>query len=657
MTKKYCFVSVLIFILALFCHISAFTPDCTAYAAIKNDISLSLSAPKALTTLDGDCYVADTIEEDGSVYTIVHRISSDGTESFFVDKSIEGESKDIEVYSDGKTFLLMQTDRIVIRSVDDSTDMTIKATGVFDIVLSGDYLFYEVKDGNRYTSYVVSFGEFLKNPDVPFKSLSHGNTKIAFLGVDPKTEGQAIAYYQTTDEKNVAKTAQMALSVDGSYNITPDLPFAIDEKTIGTFNYGGSACFYSAEKIDCLLYDDASVDMRSECNIPMSEVAVSADKQSGAYTFFVLCNYADDFENTNPYHNKPRLLYFEISNNGEKPDADAFYSAVNAAKQNGRLLGASELNLAVPQYDIDDLQIGSVRGYPSNIIYTAVTVDSDYAIKTVEKLTAADRFIVLSTVEKDGKSYHFIMLDGKFGWIQHSDCVDFFPLTFSGFDCVTLNLGVRVYDLPYQDDAFLKTRDDSTVTLEKNRQLTVIGKYKEFYLVTYKQDDYSVCGFVLSSNIGQKTEEAVYTSYLRKAANPQAGKTLSVYKDARLDNIDDNQLRDADGSVIKVKAGKEVRLYEVFDDGTCLVGVLVNDVLYKGYIESEQLLKEYNVGLTNSQLLATACISIVLVIIIYVIILRVRKKRMYVVQEEAESTLNARKKTKGQGKNNDNDTE
>lgn len=654
MTKKNYFIFICIAVLAICCCCLALLPDGTAKAAIKEGISLSLSAPQALSTRNGECYIADTIEEDGKIYTIVHRVSEKGIETLFSDKSIEGETKDIEVSTDGKTLFLMQNDSILVKGVDKETNISISAAGVFDILVSGDYFFYETKANGKCNSNVVAVNELLGNPDAQIKpsSSSHGPTKIAFLGVNPKNEGQAIAYYQTTDENGVSKTAQIAISAEGTSDITPDLPYAIGDDTLGTFNYGNFTCFFTAEKIDELLFENTSANLWSECGIAILDMAVSYDSATDKCTFFVLCDYVNDFNGVNAYYKKPRMIYFEVAYNDEKPATDIFYDAVTAAIENHHVLGASELNLPVPSYNVTELKKGFVRGYPSNIIYTAAKVDPDYTIK-VEKLTSSDQFVILSSVTEDGRTYHYIMFEGKFGWILDSNCVDVSPLTFTAFDCITLNFGVQVYDLPYRDDAFLQTYNDQPVKLEKGRGLQVVGMYKEFYFVTYSRNNTDVYGFVLSTNIGQDYAKKEYATYLRKAANPQAGKSLAIYADTKLDTVKNNELRDSKGVSITVKAGKEVRLYEVLEDGTCLVGVMVDNVLYKGYIKSEQMLKEYNVGLTNSQILATACIAIVLVIIVYIVILRVRKKKMLAVQEEAENNLNAKKKAKEQEENQD----
>ena len=650
MTKKNYFIFICIAVLTICCCCLALLPDGTAEAAIKEGISLSLSAPQALTTRNGECYIADTIEEDGKTYTIVHRVSEKGIETLFSDKSIEGETKDIEVSADGKTLFLMQNDSILVKGIGNETNISISAAGVFDILVSGDYFFYETKANGKCNSNVVAVTELLGNPDTQIKPSSHGPTKIAFLGVNSKNEGQAIAYYQTTDEHGVNKTAQIAISAEGTSDITPDLPYAIDDDTLGTFIYGNSACFFTAEKVDELLFENTSANLWSECGIPILDMAVSYDGATDKYSFFILCDYVNDFDGDNAYYNKPRMIYFEVAYNDEKPTAATFYGTVKSAVENHQVLGASELKLPLPEYNVTDLKKGFVRGYPSNIIYTATKVDPDYAIK-VEKLTSSDQFVILSSVEDNGRTYHYIMFEGKFGWILDSDCVDASSLTFTAFDGITLNFGGQVYDLPYQDDAFLQTYNAQPVKLEKGQELKVVGMYKEFYFVTYSRNNTDVYGFVLSVNIGQDYAKKEYTTYLRKAANPQAGKSLVIYADTQLDTVINNELHDAKGVPITVKAGKEVRLYEVLENGTCFVGVLVDNVLYKGYIGSEQMLKEYNVGLTNSQILATACIAIVLVIIVYVVILRVRKKKMLAVQEEAESNLNAKKKAKEQEEN------
>lgn len=652
MTKKNYFIFICIAVLTICCCCLALLPDGTAEAAIKEGISLSLSAPQALTTRNGECYIADTIEEDGKIYTIVHMVSEKGIETLFSDKSIEGETNDIEVSADGKTLFLMQNDSILVKGIGNETNISISAAGVFDILVSGDYFFYETKANGKCNSNVVAVTELLGNPDTQIKPSSHGPTKIAFLGVNSKNEGQAIAYYQTTDENGVSKTAQIAISAEGTSDITPDLPYAIGDDTLGTFNYGNSACFFTAEKIDELLFENTSANLWNECGISILDMAVSYDDTTDKYTFFILCDYVNDFDGANAYYNKPRMIYFEVAYNDEKPTTATFYGAVKSAVENHQVLGASELKLPLPEYNVTDLKKGFVRGYPSNIIYTATKVDSDYAIK-VEKLTSSDQFVILSSVEDNGRTYHYIMFEGKFGWILDSDCVDASSLTFTAFDGITLNFGGQVYDLPYQDDAFLQTYNAQPVKLEKGQELKVVGMYKEFYFVTYSRNNTDVYGFVLSVNIGQDYAKKEYTTYLRKAANPQAGKSLVIYADTQLDTVINNELRDAKGVPITVKAGKEVRLYEVLEDGVCLVGVIVDNVLYKGYIKSEQMLKEYNVGLTNSQILATACIAIVLVIIVYVVILRVRKKKMLAVQEEAESNLNAKKKAKEQEENQD----
>ena len=227
MTKKNYFIFICIAVLTICCCCLALLPDGTAEAAIKEGISLSLSAPQALTTRNGECYIADTIEEDGKTYTIVHRVSEKGIETLFSDKSIEGETKDIEVSADGKTLFLMQNDSILVKGIGNETNISISAAGVFDILVSGDYFFYETKANGKCNSNVVAVTELLGNPDTQIKPSSHGPTKIAFLGVNSKNEGQAIAYYQTTDENGVSKTAQIAISAEGTSDITPDLPYAI----------------------------------------------------------------------------------------------------------------------------------------------------------------------------------------------------------------------------------------------------------------------------------------------------------------------------------------------------------------------------------------------------------------------------------------------
>ena len=127
MTKKNYFIFICIAVLTICCCCLALLPDETAEAAIKEGISLSLSAPQALTTRNGECYIADTIEEDGKTYTIVHRVSEKGIETLFSDKSIEGETKDIEVSADGKTLFLMQNDSILVKGIGNETNISISA--------------------------------------------------------------------------------------------------------------------------------------------------------------------------------------------------------------------------------------------------------------------------------------------------------------------------------------------------------------------------------------------------------------------------------------------------------------------------------------------------------------------------------------------------
>ena len=152
-------ISLFIFLTALcFCLAGAFLNYPTVCA--NSQPNVSLSNPRAIASNSTELFVADTIEENQSEYTIVHRIGESVT-SYFLDFSVPGVTLDMCV-NDNYIFL-MQQDKILIYdyTLSDSPVKEFNQKGLLAFAVSGDYLFF------AYTSNGFNYiGAFLYQQNV-----------------------------------------------------------------------------------------------------------------------------------------------------------------------------------------------------------------------------------------------------------------------------------------------------------------------------------------------------------------------------------------------------------------------------------------------------------------------------------------------------------
>lgn len=634
MTKKYSVLIIIALLLAIFTACLAYLPSDKVFAAVKEGVAISLSAPQAITARSDNLYIADTIEEGGQKYTIIHVLTPNGIKSLFADKTLKGETTDIAVTPNQSVLFLMQQDKIISYDLTktDPAIKTISVSNVLDIEACNDALYftyYTISNSNKF--YYVG-ARLTDNFDVEVKASNFFGSQIKYLVNDPTADGRIAVYFNMNDTLYSSKL---------SLNSTKDKTETHDENVevfkdaneindaINVFQYGTEILFYSPKTIKNILSSPETTDLQlwQNCKFLAKDVAIAGD------TMFVLCDYTTKTvgDAQNKYYEKPRIVYTTVDVTTEtKPAVIEFYGE----------LGASELNYALPDYEISKIQVATASGYPSNIIYkpTAAEFTQNAKFNAIEKdkFDPTDKFIILA--QSDDQLFSYVFFQGKFGWIRNSNCIKTDSkatgLELDGIILVKSN----IYLLPVESDDFL-----ASDSLEKLSSVTVVGEYENFYLIKYSLSDTEHYGFVFTVNIGSNSPKKDYTPYQRKAANPVVGKRLEIYLTAETDAIDNNYLVDVNGNQITVKGGKEVRLYETLDNGVCYVGVVVDNILYKGFVASTDLLKAYNIGMTNSQILATACTAIVLVIIIYIVILRLRTKKMEAVREEANAKLNFKK--------------
>ena len=635
MIKKKYFVLIIIALLsAFFTTCLAYLPSDEVFAGVKEGVAISLSSPQSITARGNNLYIADTIEEGGQKYTIIHVLTPDGIKSLFADKSLKGETTDIAVTPNQSVLFLMQQDKIISYDLTktDPSIKTINVNNVLDIEACNDALYFAYYTTNNENKFYYVGARLADNFDVEVKASNFYGSQIKYLINDPADDQRVIVYFNMNDTLYSSKlslnsTKDKTETHDENAEVFKDVSEISD--VINVFQYGTEILFYSPKTIKNILFAQETTDLQlwQNCGFLAKDIAIAGD------TMFVLCDYTTKTvgETQNKYYEKPRLIYTTVDVTTEtKPALIEFYGE----------LGASELNYNLPDYDISKIQVATAIGYPSNIIYKPTNTEfiQDEKLNAIErdKFDATDRFIILA--QSDDQLFSYVFFQGKFGWIRNSNCIKTdSKATGLDLDGIIL-IKSNVYHLPIESDDFLLS--DS---LEKLSSITVIGEYENFYLIKYSLNGAEQYGFVFAVNIGSNSPKKDHTPYQRKAANPVVGKRLEIYLTAETDAVEDNYLLDANGNQITVKGGKEVRLYETLDNGVCYVGVVVDDILYKGYVASTDLLKAYNIGMTNSQILATACTAIVLVVIIYIVILRLRTKKMEAVREEANAKLNFKK--------------
>lgn len=628
MTKKYFLIIVCIALLTIIACCTAILPTDTVFGAVKNDVAVSLSNPQAIVSQGDNIYVADTIEEDGKQYTIIHILTAEGLQSLFTDKSLEGDTTDLAISPDGKYLYMMQRDKILFCDLTQET-VRVKSTkisNVSSIEASADGVFFTYRaDQFNYVG-----ARSVDNFDEEIIPHNLYTVSVRFLEKNPANDGQVIIYFELasslyTTKFEINDSTKKLETLDPNQLLMEDTTQIQDVKDL--FIFGQETLFYTDTTIKNILANPEAPDLHlwDSYEFLAKDVTVAGD------TIFVLCNYTTQKhgETPNSYYQKPRLRYATIPTNGTKPESLTF---------NGEL-GASELNYSIPEIELYNIKVATASGYPSNIIYKPTSPDftqndilKDKAIDK-DKFTPTDRFIILK--QSTDKLFSYVFFQGKFGWIRNSNCIkEDYDVTSNKLHGITL-VNTNIYQLPYEDDDFLDEE-----SLPKLSNVTVMGEYENFYLIRHDDPQKPIkYGFVFTVSVGTSSPPREYVSYERKAANPIVGKDLEIFATAETDGIPDNYLTDINGNQITVKGGKEVRLYETLSDGTCYVGVTVDNVLYKGYIKSYDLLKTYNKGMTNTQILATACSAIVVVIIVYVVILRVRTKKLESAREEAEAKL------------------
>ncbi|MBR5251119.1 MAG: hypothetical protein IKV38_03775 [Clostridia bacterium] len=630
MTKKYYLIVAFLTLLSLLVCCVLFAPNELVFGTVKQDVAVSLSNPTALATNGNDLYIADNIQESGKHFTIIHKLTTDGLQSFFTNKSLEGKTTDIAVANDG-TLYLMQQNKIVrcIFGEETISFSTITVEGVFAIALTNDAIFYAYTNGNF--AYVGA--RAINNFDKEVKAHNFYGATIRFL-TQEITENKISVYFETASTLYQTKLA-LNQTQDGITTFEEGQEVLTDPtkiaQTIGVFDLNGQKVFFTNTTVNDILNTPDSPDL----NLWQNNQILIKDAKIANGSLFVLNDYAVESIDgtTNPHYQKPRLHYANFTIDQQNKIQDF---AIEGS------LGASELNYAIPTINAYAIKVATAKGYPSNIIYkpthddfTQNEIYQDRAIQK-DKFDETDKFLILNYSQD--RQFCFVCYEGQFGWIKNSESLKVSQLaTGHAVQGITL-FNANVYNLPIENDDFL-----SLDSLDKLTTVSVLGEYQQFYLIAYNQTQGTTkYGFVFAVSIGANSPPKQYISYQRKAANPVVGKQLEIFATQQTDTIADNYLYDVEGKQILVKGNKEIRLYETLEDGTCYVGVVVNDILYKGYVKSYDLLKDYNVGMTNSQLLATACVAILAVIIVYIVILRVRTKKMANVREQADSLLNSK---------------
>lgn len=294
-------------------------------------------------------------------------------------------------------------------------------------------------------------------------------------------------------------------------------------------------------------------------------------------------------------------------------------------------IGTTENYSPIPVYSIENYVTAKVLGYPSNIIYTAQSLqEPDLMLSGM--LDASNEILILNYADNNSDYYYIFDVDsdgnGKFGWIKKSERIQIVTVSEINDTASVLPFSAFIYPLPCTNDYPVF---ESTASVQRAEQVTLLKSFDDlWYFVSLGEGNETVYGFMLKTSLGVKRAPAEYESYTRYSANPKAGKTLSVFAD---DNLS-TPLTDSEGNEIKLRANQEVRVYEINND-IARVCVEIKGVYFRGYLSTDGLMK-YRGRMTNAQALGLALLIVVVLATVLIIILRVRKKRELKKQEEIE---------------------
>ncbi len=590
-------VSLYMFIIALcFCVAGVFLTDPFVYA--ETQANVSLINPHAIACNSTELFVADTIEENQSEYTIVHRIGK-GITSYFLDFSVAGAALDMCV-NDNYIFLLQQDKILIYDFVSDSVVKEFSQTNLCAFAVSGDILFFAYSsNGDNYVGALL----YQQQQMTSLTPYNYRSTQIRFLKASERDK--VIVFFETESSCRSEKVGREQNRVVDIPDTATSLPQDVFDETLGVVNYG-EYYLYTADHIKLFINSTDDYSFWDIDGILVKDICILNNN------LYVLCDYLVEefYGENNDFYLQPRIKKYQLS--------DTPTQSVTIIEQ--WEFGASKVSLTPPTYQLDKITVARVTGYPSNVVYTSDQSTSYNAISK-NKLAIDDVILVLSDKADD---FLFVCLQGYFGWIPNSEKV-VYDTTKTNLDIQAVTvINANLYSLP-----FLKEEFFSHIQLQKDAQVTVKASINDFCLIAYETEDQEISfGFCAQTCIGAFREELTYTTYLRKKANPKAGQKITLYLTNRFDKEENNFVLDQNQNQILIKSGAEVRLYGTGENGACYVGVFADDVLFKGYIKSEQLLKDISKGLTNAKVLALALFAIVVLVVIFVIIIRIRAKKL-----------------------------
>ncbi len=586
--KKYLYLSIICLIATA---ILVAYPKGSVFAAATDDKTGSLVAPTAIAAYGDNLFIADCIEEDGDFYTVVHRLTTDEETDLFADKTVKG--KPIALACDDKNLFVTLSDGIYVCDYTQPSPAATKAVtqnGIKCSALGGDYLFYVYPDaGDASVSHIAAYSPTDSQPKDTYPSTEE-NLLIAPTALAPNT----VAMYYGD---GFSKAACLSVGDSSVKFVSSPKPFTLTAGSKKVFLHNGTAYGYDSRNVFKFVNNtDDFNEFWTNGGVLIKDVAVGDDKM------FLLADYeiksVDGKQNA--YYQKPRVFTVDVS--------DMTSVVFDQTKQ----YGASQLDFDIPAFTVNDVKIATVKGYPSNIIYT--TKDKEKSIEK-SRFAPTDKILVLA---KD-KGYVYVCFGNKYAWIKDSDKIIYdvipAPTELGAITFVPTNL----YKLPFADDSLLTGEQ-----IPKLSKVTVVTEYGGYKLIKYAKESGDVYGFAQNACIGVNRQQKTYVSYTRYAANPKAGHAMTLFN-TQLCQADD-LVTDSAGNPVKIKSGQQVRLYEKTSDGKCFIGVLVNNTLYKGYLENDSQLKNYAKGLTNTQVLAIALFAILILVVVFLIVMRIRSK-------------------------------
>lgn len=304
------------------------------------------------------------------------------------------------------------------------------------------------------------------------------------------------------------------------------------------------------------------------------------------------------------------------------------YAVVNGAytAQNDFEIGSNFVAQTLPT-EITEVIVASSTGYPTNVLYEALGSSNSCEYKLLEK---SEKFYILLYDGWENSKYYLVLIEGKYGWIEKGasaiteDKLSVSKNAMSANGQATAT--IYVYSLPCYDAAGTYKTD----TLEKGVKLTIFEQISgvtatngDWYYVSYLDEkDEIKSGYVNSALVGEvvnKVDDAVVGIF---RANPSLKGELKLFRNLILTL----PLLDDSGKSVTLSSGMNILVLSQDEAlGVSYVQVTIDDIMYKGYLKTADIIKK---GLTVYTALGIALLVVVVCCAVFFIIIRKRKKRL-----------------------------